>query len=224
MSYSENSLFIMMKIIAHRGKWSRTNEKNSRESFVRAFTDGYGIETDIRDCNGSIVISHDPPLTDDTNLLTFDDFLCTYNDLNSTSMLALNIKSDGISEKVKFYLEKHKIVNYFTFDMSVPDFLAYKKNNLDVFCRASEFEDPKLLQGLTNGLWLDSFSTSYYEDMDLSLFLTEWSKIAIVSPELHGFDKDIFWSKLRKLVTSVNNKFIYLCTDFPDLAKEYFNE
>ena len=42
-------------------------------------------------------------------------------------MLALNIKSDGISEILKKTLKKYSIKNYFVFDMSVPELIQYKK-------------------------------------------------------------------------------------------------
>lgn len=50
----------MIKIIAHRGMWFQQDEKNTFPAFERALQNGFGIETDFRDCNGELVISHDP--------------------------------------------------------------------------------------------------------------------------------------------------------------------
>ena len=50
-----------MQIISHRGFWKSKNEQNTIISFQRSFENGFGIETDIRDLNGKLVISHDIP-------------------------------------------------------------------------------------------------------------------------------------------------------------------
>ena len=104
-----------MKILAHRGFWMNESEKNSREAIKRAFDYGFGIETDLRDICGKIVISHNCP---EGNEVSFEDIL---NDLDSRKlMLALNIKADGQSEEIIRLLNKFKVSDYFTFDMSIP--------------------------------------------------------------------------------------------------------
>ena len=52
-------------IIAHRGYWKNENEKNKKAAFERAFDCGFGVETDLRDIKGEIVISHNMPLGDE---------------------------------------------------------------------------------------------------------------------------------------------------------------
>ena len=49
----------MLKIIAHRGFWLEKSEQNSLKAFKKAFENGFGVETDVRDFNGELVISHD---------------------------------------------------------------------------------------------------------------------------------------------------------------------
>lgn len=86
-----------MKIISHRGYWKNNSEKNTKISFERSFRLGFGTETDIRDFNGNLVISHDIP----TNTsISIDDFFEIYN-RHSNSILALNIKSDGLQSILK---------------------------------------------------------------------------------------------------------------------------
>ena len=48
-----------MKILAHRGAWNTSDEKNTVLAIKRAFCHGWGIETDVRDYCGKLVISHD---------------------------------------------------------------------------------------------------------------------------------------------------------------------
>ena len=46
-------------ILAHRGYWSEKNQQNSFQSFKDALDKGFGIETDFRDHDGKIFVSHD---------------------------------------------------------------------------------------------------------------------------------------------------------------------
>ena len=88
-----------MKILSHRGYWKSDNEKNTRIAFERSFLLGFGTETDIRDLNGELVISHDPPVSE-RNYVTAIDFFKLYKSLGDGLQLALNIKSDGLQEKL----------------------------------------------------------------------------------------------------------------------------
>ena len=62
-------------ILAHRGCWGQSVKRNSFEALKRALEEGFGIETDFRDCNGVIVISHDPPEGDEIEVRTFLSFM-----------------------------------------------------------------------------------------------------------------------------------------------------
>ena len=48
-----------MDILAHRGVWRISEERNSMSSIRAALDAGFGIETDVRDYKGNLVISHD---------------------------------------------------------------------------------------------------------------------------------------------------------------------
>ena len=50
-----------MEIIAHRGFWRKKTDQNTIGAFKLALNNHFGIETDIRDQNGQLVISHDIP-------------------------------------------------------------------------------------------------------------------------------------------------------------------
>ena len=66
---------VEMELLAHRGLWQEPAEKNSRIAFERAFQAGFGVETDLRDHGGTVVISHDPPGTTAEPELAFEQFL-----------------------------------------------------------------------------------------------------------------------------------------------------
>lgn len=211
-----------MEILAHRGLWKKPKDKNKLQSFSEALKMGFGIETDLRDLDGKVIISHDPPIKGEKEFLSLNQFLELYISFDSNLPLALNIKSDGLNQIIKKSLEKYQIGNYFLFDMSVPDLIEYQKNKLKIYCRQSEFEFPDNLISITNGLWLDAFSDEYYSNLDLNSVLDKWDEIAIVSPELHGLNKNYFWEILKDTIKNFNQKKIFLCTDFPEEAELYF--
>lgn len=87
-----------MKILAHRGFWNTLEEKNSLKALNRAFQNGYGIETDIRDYLGELVISHNIP---DSKSPKLEELLSIYSEEKYDLPLALNVKSDGIQSILK---------------------------------------------------------------------------------------------------------------------------
>jgi glycerophosphoryl diester phosphodiesterase len=86
-----------MNIISHRGFWRDKEEMNTRTSFLRAIENNFGIETDVRDHSGELVISHDMPIGDKN--ITFDEFLynykknCNKNHCNVTIIVPQQIKT-----------------------------------------------------------------------------------------------------------------------------------
>jgi glycerophosphoryl diester phosphodiesterase len=213
-----------LKIISHRGFWISEHEKNTVAAFTRSLECGYGIETDVRDCNGKLVISHDLP-SQVTYL--FDEFLATYCKFskmkNSSLYIAINIKSDGLQDKVKKLLDKYKIQHYFVFDMSVPDTINYIKQGVVVFSRVSELENNNTLNLMTNGIWLDQFYGDWYKAEIIKELVDSYNQVCVVSPELHNRSKDKCWEMLLKLPENIRSR-IMLCTDLPDKAKEFFYE
>ena len=145
----------MVEIIAHRGYWDNHTKKNSIDAFVKSFENGFGVETDLRDLNGDIVISHDIP-NPEMEIITFDNFLKLYCEFDTKETLALNIKSDGLAclKQKKKKLNEYRVSNYFVFDMSIPDMLSYKNISLNFFTRHSEIEKKPCLyeESLVSGL------------------------------------------------------------------------
>lgn len=134
-----------MEIISHRGFWETEEEKNAETSFQRSFINNYGTETDLRDLNGEIVISHNMPLLKD-NPMTINDFFELYNKYSINKTLALNVKSDGLQEQLKSKLLEYNIQNYFVFDMSIPDTRGYIRNDINFYIRLSEIEKEIILK------------------------------------------------------------------------------
>ncbi|MCX2718539.1 hypothetical protein [Lentiprolixibacter aurantiacus] len=210
-------------IISHRGYWKINSEKNTVKAFERSFSLGFGTETDIRDYKGELVISHDMP-NPNTNHLSVKDFFSIYNSYNKTLLLALNIKADGLQEPLNDIIKEYDIRNYFVFDMSVPDAIGYHKYNINTFTRESEYENPPSFYEQAKGVWMDEFQDSWIETSLIQRHVDSNKQVCIVSPELHGRTYEDKWEKYRGRVNFNSNKHIHLCTDVPELAKEYFNE
>jgi hypothetical protein len=208
------------RILSHRGCWMQGHPKNSAEALRRSFQNGYGIETDIRDYCGEIVISHDIPTA---HCLSLAEVLtCAPRNVNKKPItVALNVKSDGLAHLVKREISHHPDLDCFVFDMSVPDMREYLKLGINCFTRMSEVEQNPVWIDCCNGIWLDSFDVEWYSTERISLLLLKGKQICVVSPELHGRPHLGLWTELRKIWKSPG---LMLCTDFPDDAVVFFSE
>jgi glycerophosphoryl diester phosphodiesterase len=207
-----------MRIISHRGYWIEDSEKNTLPAFERSFSLNYGTETDIRDFDGDLVISHDIA---NKSCIKLTDFFNIYNAKNSKLPLALNIKSDGLQEMLFKFLKVHSINNYFVFDMSIPDTIMYLKKGMNVFVRQSEYESGESFYEKVSGIWLDSFEGFWYSEELVKKHLDNGKKVAIVSSELHKRDYLKHWAYLKNW-SIINNDNLILCTDLPEKANKFF--
>ena len=207
-----------MEIISHRGYWKNVEEKNSSKAFKNSFDLNFGTETDLRDLNGDIVISHDIP---DKNVITLVNFFEIYNANSQSTTLALNVKSDGLQKLLKSILDRFKISNYFVFDMSIPDTIGYYNEGIRFFSRQSEYEPIPVFYDKCKGIWLDSFESIWYNEELILDHLNNNKQVALVSPELHKRDYNEFWNMLKD--NKIHQlKGVILCTDFPEKAKNFF--
>lgn len=205
-----------MKIISHRGYWSDPSEKNTQEAFVRSFQEGFGTELDVRDCNRQLVVSHDMPTGDELLLAEVLDFLEGRN-----LPVAVNIKADGLAKPLLEIMSSYKSLDWFTFDMSIPETIVQLKLGLPVFTRASEHETPPPLYQSALGVWLDSFDGEWWTPSTAESFLHDGKRVCIVSPELHGRDHYPLWNRLASSGLTEHPELI-LCTDLPAEARQMF--
>ncbi len=211
-------------IVCHRGFWRKENEQNTNDSFRLALSNNYGIETDIRESNGEIIISHDIPMNDDC--MSLDQLLSIYKDIGSKLPLLLNVKCDGIKDKILFLIQKYSIENYFLFDMSIPETVHYASDKLVKFLsRLSDLEESPILLESAQGLWVDSFYGEYPSFTLLEKYVEQNYILCFVSPELHGREEKTYWIRLREWIQSKDFKrnTVLICTDKADEAYLYFN-
>jgi glycerophosphoryl diester phosphodiesterase len=208
-----------MIILSHRGYWKTADEKNSATAFHRSFSLGFGTETDIRDYNGDLVISHDIANAD---CLKVSEFFEIYNQYDKSLPLALNIKADGLQTLLKSYLQEFGITSYFLFDMSVPDHIQYTKTGLTTFTRQSEYEKECALYDESAGVWLDEFKGHWIDEAIIAQHQLNSKKICIVSPDLHKRTYMEEWANYKHMGEQMHT--VMLCTDYPEDAKKFFYE
>ena len=206
-------------ILAHRGRWATSSERNGADALIGAVSDGFGIETDLRDTLGDIFVSHDPVSSE--NCLRLRKLFRDEAFHTGTGRLALNIKADGLQATIRSVLEEVgiSIDRVYAFDMSLPDMLGYLKTGIPVYTRASEYEsDPTLLEQAA-GVWVDNFSGDFPQLEVAQKYLEDGLRVAIVSPELHGREPDDLWYRIEAGGLQENPNF-EICTDFPDRVSE----
>lgn len=211
-----------MQILAHRGLWTESSEKNTMRSFRMALDKGFGIETDVRDLGSQLVISHEVPTCRAPRLV---DLFELYRGYNSKACLAINIKSCGLASSINALLKSYGIPHYFCFDMAVPDTLDYLKTGLCVLARRSEFElENTVFEGSVSGVWWDDFyGQNTLTQATASVYLESDKVLAIVSPELHNRPYKGVWASYCTFECLKSPK-LYLCTDFPKEAQQFFKE
>jgi hypothetical protein len=205
------------RIVAHRGAWLKELlVPNSQEALLGALDAGFSIETDLRDHNGTVVVSHDP--TTDESVMTLSQFLAQASTvtLSRDLIFALNIKSDGLNSIMKDELKILKGIPHFFFDMSTPELVKYAKAGLSVGLRRSEFETlaPQLtICSEPSAVWLDGFDSDWWKNSELLELGSGKRVVVLVSPELHGRDPAQVWKTFADEFH--NNPKLYICTDYP---------
>jgi len=209
-----------MIVLSHRGYWKKDSEKNKAIAFERSFSLGFGTETDIREYKGELVISHDIA---DEACMSVEQFFELYNGYDLELPLALNIKSDGLQQPLSHLLSKYNIVNYFVFDMSVPDGLQYLAHKINSYTRQSEYENPPSFYQNSQGVWLDEFNGHWISKSIIKQHLKYGKKVCIVSPDLHKRAYEPEWQDYKSMEQNNDINELMICTDHPEKARLFFN-
>ena len=173
----------------------------------------FGVEVDIRSNGKNLIIHHDPFKEGEK----FEDWLNYYNH----KTLILNVKEEGLEERLIKLMVKAKIEDYFFLDQSFPFLLKYSANSKGRSAiRFSEFESIQTvykLNTICNWVWIDCFSKIPITRKQFNKLKELNFRICIVSPELQGKNPNIEILKMKNLL---NKKLIYpdaVCTKHPEL-------
>lgn len=209
----------LMNILAHRGWHRGRKEHNSAAAVLRAFEHGFGVEVDVREQGGTLVLAHDIGAR---SPLSFAEFLALYKKSGGKVPIAINIKSDGLEKLLLPLLKKHKIHNYFLFDMSVPEAIRYHEAGAVCFTRQSEYEKHPAFYQPAAGVWLDEFDGPWITEKIIRDHTRKRKQVAIVSPELHGRPYRERWRFYQRMAQKFPS--LMLCTDHPQEAAAFFHD
>ena len=201
------------RILAHRGLSKTVGQGGdlSHHDISRALKRGFGVEVDLRDMNGILVISHDPP-REDEKPMPFQDFLESLENqrLNEKQIVAINIKSSGLSQLMPEIEAEH-----FFFDLATPDMISFTKRGLNVAARVSEYEPLGAYSAEMDYFWVDGFEDdSFFSEGGLRPLLNLDALKVLVSPELHGRSPFEAWAQISDLFLERTD--LAICTDLPE--------
>lgn len=175
----KNRAYSLYMYIAHRINSS---------ALANSLPEEYGIEFDLREYSSGILVTHDPF----TQGEDFENFL---KNLKVKRFLIVNIKAEGIEEKVLQVLKKYNFENFFFLDCSFPAIIKLSKlGETRIAMRFSEYEPLELIELNKNKIqwvWVDCFTK-----FPLNLFIERkihamGLKLCLVSPELQSHGQDI---------------------------------
>lgn len=210
-------------ILSHRGYWKFEKEKNTIIAVERAIENGYGLEIDVRDYCGELIISHDVPKSNE--VFFFDKFLNILKKYSNNARIALNIKSDGLQSLLTSTLPTLKELNsqFYVFDMSFPETFRFYNANISLYTRVSEYENNTQILKMGHGVWVDNFGGDFNQ-IEISLkFVKQKKRVAFVSPELHGRDHLPVWRMLKEWGLHKYKNF-EICTDYPADCENFFGD
>jgi hypothetical protein len=199
-------------VLAHRGVWEDPAQKNSLQSFSRAFESSLGVETDFRDYQGNLVLSHD---------IFFDQQFIAFEGFNSVDRYAINIKSDGLIGLFLPFADEIRASGSFVFDGSVPEMIRYRNAGIPHALRLSEYETE--IPWKSEYLWIDAFNSDWWIADKKIAHLFQSHHLVFVSPELHGRDHRLAFEAFVDFRGRYGNVFS-VCTDLPLQLLELFDE
>ena len=156
-----------------------------------------GVEIDVRDSNGKLVLGHDP-LGDN-----YEDLEYFLKNLKGRSVIA-NIKSERLEKPFISSLNKYSSSSdYFFLDSSF-SVIANNGKNYNFASRFSEYESLNTSISLINAslvkwIWIDTFTKLPLNEKNVKTLNLLNAKKCLTSPDLLGRVKDIkIYAKIIK--------------------------
>ena len=170
----------------------------------------YGVEIDIRSIGNELILNHDPY----HNGVKFKDWISFYKH----GTLILNVKEEGLEEKIINELKKYNIESFFFLDQSFP-FLIKTAMNKENRCavRISEYESVETalsLRGMIQWVWMDIFKEFKLSNIEYQKLREAGFKLCLVSPELQKFN-NMNIQILKNILREKNYFFDAICTKNP---------
>jgi hypothetical protein len=178
---------------------------------LKVIPNEHGVEIDLRESNGEIILSHDPYAQGDR----FSDWLQHFRH----RLIILNVKEDGLEDRIIDQLNQIGISEYFFLDQPFPTLCKSLKNGLFAAVRYSEYERlPVGLPWKFNWVWIDSLSGSWDHLSSIRRNLDGMDpSLCLVSPELQGRIDSEEITYIKRLLDDNSLKLDAVCTKFPEL-------
>jgi len=193
-----------MKLISHR--------RNTLQDLLSTPTK-YGVEVDIRSHGEQLIIHHDPFVAG----VDFKDWLACYRH----GTLILNVKEEGLEERLIALMKAKGIDDYFFLDQSFPFLVKWAgKGEHRCAVRVSEYEsiDTALaLAGKADWVWVDCFTRFPLSREDVRRLKHGGFRLCLVSPELQGRDAASGIPALGGFLAENAIHMDAVCTKRPDL-------
>ncbi|MDR1657155.1 MAG: hypothetical protein LBT47_06310 [Deltaproteobacteria bacterium] len=173
----------------------------------------FGVEIDIRSRGLDLILHHDP--------YAQGEYFSSWLDHFHHRTLILNVKEEGLEERILKLMKLHEISDFFFLDQSFP-FLLKTARTGEKRCavRVSEYESPDTalnLAGLVEWIWLDCFTRFPVTAVEAQILKKAGFKLCLVSPELQGRDPKTEIPALRKFLTQQSITIEAVCTKYQGL-------
>jgi hypothetical protein len=193
-----------MEIIAHRRNRSSELDETPKK---------YGVEVDIRSFGPDLIIHHDPYVTG----TRFEEWIERYQH----GTLILNVKEEGLEERLLKLLQRRGIDRFFFLDQSFP-FLIRTARTGERRCavRVSEFESIETalaVATMIDWVWVDCFTRFPLSAAEARKLKDLGVKLCLVSPELQGRPPEASVGAMRQDIADFEELFDAVCTKRPDL-------
>lgn len=188
------------------------HRRNTAEE-LRATPTEYGIELDLRSHGDRLIVHHDAFVDGEDFERWLDDY--------RHRLLILNVKEEGLEQRLIALMRERGIEDWFFLDQSFP-FLIRTARAGESRCavRVSEFEsiDTALtLAGQVRWIWVDCFTRFPLDRAQADRLRAAGFALCLVSPELQGRDAATEIPALRALLAREGIAADAVCTKEPDL-------
>lgn len=167
----------------------------------------------MRSLGETLIIHHDPFQHGEA----FDQWIDEYNH----GTLILNVKEEGLEERLITVMQSKQITDYFFLDQSFPFLIKWAKSGVHrCAIRVSEFENIETaltLAGVVDWVWVDCFTHFPLSTEDASKLRSAGFKLCLVSPELQGRNAQVEIEQLARLLRERKIDADAVCTKHPDL-------
>ena len=172
-----------------------------------------GVEVDIRSNEGRLILHHDPF----TKGELFEDWLNVFEH----GKLILNVKEEGLEERLLGLMKQYNINDFFFLDQSFP-FLRKTATMGERRCavRVSEYENIETvlsLSGMVDWVWVDCFTRFPLKKKEADQLTNAGFRLCLVSPELQGRKERTHVIEFRRELELLGIKGDAICTKYVDL-------